>query len=168
MKPLQLAVVASLLAVPAFGSDLEAKSPLSGGRLYLGGGSLKAQGQPAAEGGVFGYQSFTPRGRYTATFWGLEITGGRAGQAFVPFLTGDLGLRLAAFPNSPVRPWLRLNGGITMLLIIPLPSLALGLGATAFLGEVGVDLGLTYRRAFNVFNVHEPVDLAVLELGVSF
>lgn len=144
------------------------KSLLDGARLYLGGAGGRMGDSDSGGGAVIGYQWITGRGRHTATWFGLEVLGVQAGPGFVPLLTGDFGLKLVAFPQSFLRPYFTANLGVTMLLILPLPSLAVGFGAAVPIGGMQVDLGLHYRRVFNIFDASKPLDIGTLQVGLGF
>ena len=169
-----LALALSVLCAPAAFAeektdvDLRSdKSMLDGGRLYVGGAGGRMGNTPAGGGAVVGYQWITGHGPHTATWLGLEVLGVQTGPGFVPLLTGDFGLKLVAFPRAFLRPYFTANLGVTMLLILPLPSLAVGVGAAVPIGALQVDLGLHYRRVFNIFDANNPLDIATLQVGLE-
>lgn len=168
--------VAALLPLTAFAEE-PAEAPhasaayVPGIRLYFGGANGRSDSGNVGSGGVLGFESFIGRGGVLNGFWGIEILGVQVGNgnSFVPFLTGDFGGRLMPWPDGIVRPYLKGGFGVTLVLIIPVPSLTLSLGLAVPIGQsfqIDVDLGV--RRAFNIFNVADSVNIGTLEIGIGF
>jgi len=151
-------------------SEAPRPSSVPGARLYLGGVSSKLDAGGMGSGGVIGFQSFLGKGGALNSFWGVEILGVKVTEsAFLPVLTGDFGLRLMPWPEGVLRPSLKGGVGISFLLILPVPSVTLSLGLGLPLGQEWViDVAITVRRAFNLFDVNNSLTLGVLEVGVGF
>ncbi len=138
-------------------------------RLYLGGAGA-ASGEQTGQAGVIGFQWFNPLGPNTASYFGLEVLGAKVGtNGILPVFTGDFGLRWAPFPEAFLRPYLRGSVGLSLLVILPVPSLSLGVGvAVPVANTFALDVSLGYRHAFNLFDATQPLRLATLDLGVGF
>jgi hypothetical protein len=137
-------------------------------RLYLGPSAGQQGGSQIGTGGVVGFQGFNEITPSTASFWGLEILGWKVGSGVLPIFTGDFGLRWAPWPYAFLRPYATLNLGVSLLIILPVPSLALGAGLALPLGGLTFDAGFRIRGALNLFDTSASVSIASVELGVGF
>jgi len=174
LRPLTAAVLLCLLPLAARADEAVTETPrpssVPGARVYLGGVTMTPDSGSPGSGGVIGFQSFLGKGGVLNSFWGVEILGVKVNDSsFLPFLTGDFGLRLMPWPEGFLRPYLKGGVGVTFILILPVPSLTLSLGLGIPIGrELVIDVALTARRAFNLFNVNNSLTLGVLEVGVGF
>lgn len=165
--------IAAIAMVMALGLSTEAQADPrgAGGRIYLGGFGVGQNGEHGG-GGLIGYQGFWGggKGRTVQGFWDVELMTYRLGaNAAWPVLTVDGGMRWTPFPKLPVQPFLKANVGLSLLVIVPVPSIGLGIGASVPLGdEFAVDLTLGGRKALNYLDVNRSLDIGSMEVGLRF
>jgi hypothetical protein len=137
-------------------------------RLYVGP-SAGAQALNGGTGAVIGFQGFNEFSPNTASFWGIEVLAWKIGNGALPIFTGDFGLRWAPFPTAWLRPFLTANLGLSLLVIIPVPSFALGVGLAIPLGgSITLDAAFRARYALNYLNTAESVSIGSVEIGLGF
>jgi hypothetical protein len=159
-----LAVLCALPLVPR--RALAEAGPAA--RLYLGAASASKE-NGSGQGGLLGYQSFTVRGPHAASYWGAELLGVKVGDGAFPILTGDAGLRYVFLPDSFLRPYLRVNLGLSLVIILPVPSVGGAVGLDIPIGsELHADVTFGVRRVLNLFSLKDSLTLGVVELGVGF
>lgn len=139
-------------------------------RIYAGaaGANQIANGSGGAV--LVGIQNYTdilvPVIQY---YFGTELLGVRVGDVFLPVIDGDVGVRFTPFPDWVLRPYARANLGLSFLFVIPVPSAGFAVGlALPIANIIFFDAALGIRRAFNVFNANESLDLGLIELSVGF
>jgi hypothetical protein len=99
----------------------------------------------------------------------MELVGVGVGTGFLTLVDGDLGLRLTPFPDWPLRPYLRANVGLSVLVILPIPSTGVGLGMILpIFNTIFLDIAIGARRVYNVFNTAQTLDLGLMELSIGF
>lgn len=166
---LTLAVGVLLSQAPTAEAAASTPRGMAVSRLYLGGAAGAQGSNQVGEGGVVGFQSFNEITPSTASFWGIELLGVRAGAGVLPIVTGDFGLRWAPLPYFFLKPYVTANLGLSLLIIVPVPSVALGVGVAVPLGDaIRIDLGLRARYALNIFDTSNSVTIGTLELGLGF
>lgn len=139
-----------------------------GARLYLGAAAT-SNNSDTGSAIVLGYQGFWGRGRSVSGMWGLELLGVKLGNGYFPVFTGDLGLRFMPWPTGFLRPYVKGGVGLSLLIILPVPSVHFSLGLGIPLGpELVFDVSLSGRRAFNLFDVNNSINVATFELGLGF
>jgi hypothetical protein len=91
------------------------------------------------------------------------------GSGFLGVVDGDLGARLTPFPDWLLRPYLRANIGLSLVVIVPVPSVGLALGMTLpIFNTIFLDFAMGVRRVYYVFDTSKSLDLQLMELSIGF
>lgn len=162
-------VVWICLALVAVSLPAQAAGGGPAGRIYAGGIGGRV-GNDSGGGGVMGFESHSERTVAATTFWGLEGVGIKVGDTgTLPVLGGNFGLRYVFAADSSVRPFVKGNVGLSFLVVVPVPSLALSAGIDIPLGDVlHLDVTLSGREYLNIFDSTKSITAGTFEVGVGF
>ncbi len=162
MLPLLLSM--AMADEPATPAPAPAKE--AGMRLFLGGGQASSSGgtSQAAELGFH----LTRMGRRVGGEYGVSLSAYQLNQVTLPVFNLDGGVRWRPDPDWRVQPTLGAGLGVSFLLIIPVPSLQLSLGAVLDLGELQLDATLRARQLLDIYGQSNGVIVNTLEIGVGF
>lgn len=138
----------------------------AGMRLFLGGGQASSSGgtSQAAELGFH----LTRMGHRVGGEYGVSLSAYQLNQVTLPVFNLDGGVRWRPNPDWRVQPTLGAGLGVSFLLIIPVPSLQLSLGAVLDLGELQLDATLRARQLLDIYGQSNGVIVNTLEIGVGF
>ncbi|HVE87158.1 MAG TPA: hypothetical protein VND93_30090 [Myxococcales bacterium] len=138
-------------------------------RLYAGGAGANQVSNGSGAAVLLGIQGYSDILPWVQTYWGTELLGVRVGTFLFPVIDGDVGARFTPFPDWLLRPYARVNLGLSLLIILPVPSAGFALGvALPIFNTVFLDFAVGVRRAFNIFDANSTLDLGILELSVGF
>ena len=138
-------------------------------RLYAGGAAANQASSGSGQAVLLGIQGYTDILPILQSYWGTEMLGVRVGTLVLPLIDGDVGVRMTPFPDWLLRPYVRANIGLSLLLFLPVPSAGLAFGMILPLfNTIFFDITFGVRRVFNVFDAQSSVDLGTMELSVGF
>src|SRR3954470_23222163 len=138
-------------------------------RFYAGAAGVNQVASGDGGAGLLGVQWYADLFPIFQWYWGVELVGVKFGTGFISVADGDVGIRFTPFPDWPLRPYLRGNVGLSLLIVLPIPSagLAAGLMLPIF-NTLFIDIAIGGRRVYNVFDTNQTVDLGLLELSFGF
>jgi len=138
-------------------------------RFYTGAAAANQEAAGSGDAVLLGIHMYSDVLPILQSYWGTELLGVRVGTQVLPLIDGDLGLRVTPFPDWLLRPYARANVGLSLLLVLPVPSAgaAVGLMMPLF-NTIFFEVAVGIRRVFNYFDFQQSVDLVVLELSVGF
>jgi hypothetical protein len=135
-------------------------------RVYLGGGSAQSGGT-AVGAGEIGFDRMKLGDHFLGSWGGGLMWAQVNPDLAIPLWDLHANVRWAPFGGG-FRPYAGAGLGVTVLLILPFPTLQLDLGAMARLSdELWLNGGLSARQIFT-YGDNEPVSLATLQLGIAF
>jgi len=138
-------------------------------RLYAGGAGVNQVSSGNGGAGLLGIQWYGDIFPIIQWYWGLELVGVGVGSGFLGLIDGDAGARLTPFPDWPLRPYLRANLGLSMVVIVPVPSAGLAVGMILpIFNTIFMDVAVGVRRVYYVFDTTKSIDLGVMELSIGF
>ena len=138
----------------------------AGMRIFLAGGTAQSSGG-SSQAAELGFH-LTRMGERVGGEYGLSLSTYQVNNTTFPVFNFDGGLRWRPSPDWKVQPYLAGGVGVSFLLILPIPSLTLGLGAALELGELTLDVTLRARQLVDIYGQTEGVSVGTLELGVGF
>jgi len=138
-----------------------------GVRIFLGLGTATSSGG-TSEAGELGFHWLRQGDRIGAEY-GLSLSAYRIGDVTLPVFNFDGGVRWRPNPSWRVQPVVSGGVGVSFLLVLPVPSVHLALGATVRLGqELRLDATLRARQLLDLYADTDGVTVATLEVGVGF
>ncbi|HYV44019.1 MAG TPA: hypothetical protein VFA20_04115 [Myxococcaceae bacterium] len=138
-------------------------------RFYAGGAGVNQASSGNGGAGLLGIQWYGDLFPIIQWYWGVELDGVGVGSGFLALVDGDLGARLTPFPDWPLRPYLRANVGMSVLVILPIPSAGIAVGMILpIFNTIFLDIALGGRRAYDVFDTTKSIDFGVMELSIGF
>jgi hypothetical protein len=138
-------------------------------RFYAGGAGVNQVSSGSGGAGILGIQFYGDILPFLQWYWGGELVGVSVGSGFLAIADGDLGGRFTPFPDWPLRPYVRANLGLSLLVILPIPSAGLAVGMILpIFNTVFLDVAVGGRRVYNVFNTSQSLDLGLFEMSIGF
>lgn len=138
-------------------------------RFYAGGAGVNQWATGNGGAGMLGVQWYNDLFPIIQWYSGVELIGVGVGTGFLGVVDFDLGARLTPFPDWLLRPYLRANLGLSVVVIVPVPSVGLALGMTLpIFNTIFLDFALGVRRVYYVFDTSKSLDLQLMELSIGF
>jgi hypothetical protein len=138
-------------------------------RFYAGGASANEVASGSGGAGLLGLQWYNDIFPILQWYTGIELVGVALGSGFIGVVDGDLGARLTPFPDWPLRPYLRANLGLSIVVVFPVPSAGLAVGmALSIFNTLFLDIAFGVRRVYYVFDTSKSIDLGLMELSFGF
>ncbi len=109
------------------------------------------------------------QGQFVGAEYGLSLSAYRSNGITLPMFNFDAGIRLRPSHQWRVQPYGTAGLGVSFLLIVPLPSVNVGVGVQVPLGpELALEGALRVRQLLDIYTETQGVTVGTFEMGLVF